>query len=137
MSDETNSDFNSKQENKYIEFTKYDWGNCEKWKLHLTNLHPTPTREQVLRIRKKFYKRNVDDEFNPNYLPVHERRENNQDEDQDENFSNSKPENEKPNKSPTTSQETKKNLYNSMHQHFKPESKEIIDNLVAPIEAMF
>ncbi len=57
----------SLQKEKYTSFLNYDWNNCEKWKLFFLNIYPTPnSTDQILQLRKKFYKRNIDNDFDIN-----------------------------------------------------------------------
>ena len=54
---------------KYKEYRKYDWTLSDKWQIYLNNIFPTPPREQLEKIRRKWYKNNVDGDFDINYQP--------------------------------------------------------------------
>lgn len=59
-------------EQKYKDFRKFDWTLNEKWQIYLSNLYPTPSREVLEKLRKKWYKNNVDSEFDVTYEPPKE-----------------------------------------------------------------
>lgn len=52
---------------KYREYRKYDWTLSDKWQNYLNNIFPTPPREQLEKIRRKWYKSNIDKDFDINY----------------------------------------------------------------------
>ena len=54
---------------KYREYRKYDWTLSDKWQTYLNNIFPTPTRDQLEKIRRKWYKTNIDKDFDINYQP--------------------------------------------------------------------
>ncbi len=54
---------------KYREYRKYDWTLSDKWQIYLNNIFPTPPRDQLEKIRRKWYKTNVDKDFDINYQP--------------------------------------------------------------------
>jgi hypothetical protein len=57
-------------ERKYDQFVNYNWNDCEKWRIYFFNLTPTPTdRNIIMNYRKKFYQRNIDPDFDINYIP--------------------------------------------------------------------
>lgn len=56
-------------EEKYKAFTKYDWTLSDKWQLYLSNLYPIPPRDRLEKIRRKWYRDNVDKEFDLSYEP--------------------------------------------------------------------
>ena len=56
-------------EEKFKEYRKYDWTLCDKWQKYLTNIYPTPSREKLEKMRKKWYKLNVDKEFDETFEP--------------------------------------------------------------------
>mmetsp|Transcript_88380 Transcript_88380/g.248996 ORF Transcript_88380/g.248996 Transcript_88380/m.248996 type:complete len:314 (+) Transcript_88380:67-1008(+) len=53
---------------KYQQFLDFNWSN-EKWQAYLDGLYPTPTHKQILKFKKKWYKKSVDAEFDESYEP--------------------------------------------------------------------
>ena len=41
-------------------YRNFDWGRCVEWQSYLSNIFPSPTLEQVQRIRRRWYQRNID-----------------------------------------------------------------------------
>lgn len=41
-------------------YRNFDWGRCMEWQSYLSNIYPSPTLEQVQRIRRRWYQRNID-----------------------------------------------------------------------------
>lgn len=56
-------------EERYRRFEEYDFVHSGAWKAHLDGLYFNPTLAQVIRIKRKWYKQNVDSEFDINYDP--------------------------------------------------------------------
>ncbi len=56
-------------ETKFKEYRKYDWTLSEKWQSYLNNIFPTPSRELLEKKRRKWYKDNIDKEFDVTYEP--------------------------------------------------------------------
>lgn len=56
-------------EQKFKDYRKFDWTLNDKWQNYLDNIFPTPTRERLEKIRRKWYQQNVDKEFDVNYEP--------------------------------------------------------------------
>ena len=56
-------------EQKYREFKKFDWTLSDKWQNYLNNIFPTPSRDVLEKIRRKWYKNNIDKDFDINYQP--------------------------------------------------------------------
>ncbi len=54
-------------EEKYKAYRKFDWTLSEKWQIYFSNLYPTPSRDRVEKLRLKWYRDNVDKEFDINY----------------------------------------------------------------------
>ncbi|CDW87014.1 secy-independent transporter protein [Stylonychia lemnae] len=54
-------------EEKFKAFRKFDWTLSEKWQLYLSNLYPIPARDRLEKIRKRWYRDNIDKEFDINY----------------------------------------------------------------------
>ena len=56
-------------EAKFKEFEKFDWTLNDKWQIYLNNIYPIPPRDRLLNIRKKWYKNNIDKDFDLSYEP--------------------------------------------------------------------
>ena len=56
-------------EQKFKEYRKFDWTLNSKWQTYLDNIFPTPSRERLEKIRRKWYRDNVDKEFDLAYEP--------------------------------------------------------------------
>lgn len=56
-------------EEKYKAYQKFDWTLNEKWQNYLNNLYPVPPRDLLEKRRKKWYKDNIDKDFDVNYDP--------------------------------------------------------------------
>ena len=54
---------------RYKEFKAFDWTLNSKWQIHLNNIYPVPTRERLDKIRRKWYRDNIDKEFDISYEP--------------------------------------------------------------------
>eukprot|EP00347_Sterkiella_histriomuscorum_P023348 403334989 len=54
---------------KFEAYKKFDWTLNSKWQLYLSNLFPMPPRERLEKLRKKWYRDNIDKEFDLNYEP--------------------------------------------------------------------
>eukprot|EP00929_Paragymnodinium_shiwhaense_P063289 TRINITY_DN31626_c0_g1_i1.p1 TRINITY_DN31626_c0_g1~~TRINITY_DN31626_c0_g1_i1.p1 ORF type:complete len:288 (-),score=47.61 TRINITY_DN31626_c0_g1_i1:162-908(-) len=52
----------------YDEFLAFDWSH-EGWQAYLENLYPPPRGPQLLKFRKKWYKKNIDSAFDDTYEP--------------------------------------------------------------------
>jgi len=50
----------------YQEFLDFDWSD-ERWQSYLQNLYPPPNQRQLLKFKKKWYKKNVDPGFDDTY----------------------------------------------------------------------
>lgn len=47
-------------EHKYKDYEKFDWTLNDKWQIYFSNIFPIPAREQLQKIKKKWYKNNID-----------------------------------------------------------------------------
>ena len=56
-------------EQKFREYRKFDWTLNDKWQLYLGNIYPVPSRELLEKKRKKWYRDNVDKDFDITYEP--------------------------------------------------------------------
>jgi len=56
-------------EQKFKEYRKFDWTLNDKWQTYLENIFPTPSRERLEKIRRKWYRDNVDKDFDLSYEP--------------------------------------------------------------------
>ncbi len=60
-------------------YRNFDWGRCVEWQSYLSNIFPSPSLEQVQRIRRRWYQRNIDHSIQldaprpapPSVPPVH------------------------------------------------------------------
>jgi len=55
-------------EESFQRFLEFDWKD-ERWQSYLGGLYPPPNHKQVLKFKKKWYKRNVDPDFDETYEP--------------------------------------------------------------------
>lgn len=69
-------------EEKFKKFQEVDWSANEKWQNYFSNLYPTPPGNKVEYFKRKFYKMNIDEDFDINYTP------NNNSNTSNNNFSN-------------------------------------------------
>ena len=51
----------------YEVYKKYDWSGDDNWQQYLNNLYPIPTSNKVEKIRRKWYKKNKDKEFDVDF----------------------------------------------------------------------
>ena len=56
-------------EDKYSAYQKFDWTLNNKWQLYLSNLYPIPARDRLEILRKRWYRDNIDKEFDISYEP--------------------------------------------------------------------
>ncbi len=56
-------------EQKFKEYRQYDWTLSKQWQNYLDNIFPTPTRDRLEKIRRKWYKEHVDKDFDVNFEP--------------------------------------------------------------------
>ena len=56
-------------EQKFREYRKFDWTLNDKWQTYLNNIFPTPSRERLEKIRRKWYRDNIDKDFDLSYDP--------------------------------------------------------------------
>jgi hypothetical protein len=45
-------------------YRNFNWTECGPWQWYYSNLYPIPTTTQIERIKRKWYKQNIDKEFN-------------------------------------------------------------------------
>lgn len=55
-------------EEKYKQFETYDWADA-RWQAYHSELYPPPNYKQVLKFKKKWYRNNVDKDFDVSYEP--------------------------------------------------------------------
>ena len=55
-------------EAKYKSYRSFDWTLNDKWQTYLNNIYPVPPRDRLEKIRRKWYRDNVDKEFDINYV---------------------------------------------------------------------
>lgn len=53
-------------EEKYKDFNGFNWSD-ERWQAYLSGLYPPPNYKQVIKFKKKWYKKNIDPEFDETY----------------------------------------------------------------------
>lgn len=53
---------------KYKQFEKYDWTDV-RWQAYHSELYPPPNYKQVLKFKRKWYRNNVDKDFDVSYEP--------------------------------------------------------------------
>lgn len=54
-------------EQKLSEYHKYDFANDQRWQTKLKNVYPVPPTKQLDKMRRKWYKANVDKDFDVEY----------------------------------------------------------------------
>lgn len=50
------------------EFLEFDWSD-DRWRAYLNGLYPPPSQKQVERFKRKWYKKNIDPDFDDTYEP--------------------------------------------------------------------
>jgi len=53
----------------YQKFLAFDWSD-ERWQTYLSGLYPQPSNEKLLKFKKKWYKKNIDHNFDDTYEPA-------------------------------------------------------------------
>lgn len=53
---------------EYQQFLDFDWSD-ERWQRYLDGLYPPPNHKQILKFKKKWYKKTIDPEFDDTYEP--------------------------------------------------------------------
>jgi hypothetical protein len=59
-------------EDKYKRYTEYSWKDNEKWINYFNSLYPVPPLKLVEKRKKKFYRDNIDKDFDIDYNPEEE-----------------------------------------------------------------
>ena len=59
----------SQQHDIYQNFLKYDFGKDEKWISYIGSMYPTPKFDQIIHLKKKFYKKEINNEFDIDFDP--------------------------------------------------------------------
>lgn len=54
----------------YQQFTDFDWSSDQKWQTYLDGLYPPPNQRQLLKFKKKWYKKHIDADFDDTYEPT-------------------------------------------------------------------
>ena len=57
---------------KYKEFENFDFGSNQQWKTFYKKISPQPSKSELLKLKKKFYKEKIDPSFDINYNPEKE-----------------------------------------------------------------
>ena len=56
-------------EQRYQNYKRFNWSENEKWQLFMNNIFPVPTRAVLEKRRRRWYRENVDPEFDVTYEP--------------------------------------------------------------------
>ncbi len=56
-------------EERYRKFISFNFNDNSEWNTYLNSLDPKPQTSQIFNLKKKFYKRKVDSEFDTEYTP--------------------------------------------------------------------
>ena len=62
---------------KFKSYTDYSWKDNAKWQTYLNNLYPMPSLKLLEKRKRKWYRDNIDKDFDINYDPEEERKQNN------------------------------------------------------------
>lgn len=54
---------------EYQVFLDFDWEGDERWNSYVNGLYPPPNSRQILKFKKKWYKKTIDPEFDDSYDP--------------------------------------------------------------------
>ena len=54
---------------KYDTYKRYGWTEDKDWQSYLSNIYPVPNAAKVEKIRRKWYKKNKDPDFDIDYDP--------------------------------------------------------------------
>jgi len=54
---------------KYDTYKRYDWQGDKAWQMYMNNIYPMPTAAKIEKIRRKWYKKNKDPEFDVDFNP--------------------------------------------------------------------
>ena len=50
-------------------YKRYNWSEDKDWQMYLNNLYPTPSGPKVEKMRRKWWKKNKDPNFDVDYNP--------------------------------------------------------------------
>ena len=53
----------------YEAYKRHDWVGDSDWQSYMNNIYPVPTREKVEKIRRKWYKKNKNTNFDVDFQP--------------------------------------------------------------------
>ena len=56
------------QEVKETQFKAYDWSSNERWQQYLKNVYPMPPLNRLEKMKRKWYKNNVDKDFDVDFV---------------------------------------------------------------------
>ena len=56
------------QEHKETQFKSYDWSTNERWQQYLKNVYPMPPLNRLDKMKRKWYKNNVDKDFDVDFV---------------------------------------------------------------------
>lgn len=57
-------------EDRYKKYQEFDWAKSDEWQSWLRNVYPVPPAAKLQQMRKKWYKRNIDKDFDVDYTPA-------------------------------------------------------------------
>ena len=57
---------------KFEQYKNFKWTESEQWQIYYSNITPIPTRQQLEKIKRKWYRNNIDKDFDINYEPSQE-----------------------------------------------------------------
>lgn len=55
-------------ESRYQRFLQFDFEASSEWKAYISSIDPPPTGQQIFLLKKRFFKRKIDPEFDINYI---------------------------------------------------------------------
>ncbi len=55
------------QEERFKKYQEYDFRTDQEWFKYFDELYPTPSQKKVDKFKRKYYKRNIDPDFDVNY----------------------------------------------------------------------
>ena len=61
---------------KFKRYKEYNFKDDEKWQMYLNNLYPMPPLKIFEKRKRKWYRENIDKEFDVNYDPAEEEKQN-------------------------------------------------------------
>jgi len=56
-------------EAKYKRYRDHDWSLDSRWQTYFNNIYPIPPQARLEKMRRRWYKTNVDKDFDPDFQP--------------------------------------------------------------------